>query len=306
MSLLGTIGGLAGTFFGGPEGGAIGTAIGNGVGDLFGSSAVSGITGYLGTQSTNQTNLDIAQNNSAFNAQEAQKNRDFQAQQVTQQEDFQRQSILDAENYSSMMSNSAYQRAVKDMQAAGLNPMLAYSQGGASAPQGPTSAGAAAGGAQATAVQPAPMANPWVQAIQSANQAANIQATNAAAEQAHATADREKATAENIRVQTPGYQGEQNARVDLIRRQADLAVQQADVANATRDKARAEIENITKTGKNIDADTMLRQVNATLAAYGINAARAESNKSGTWWGQTISPWLPSIHSADSLLRLIPK
>lgn len=64
-----------------------------------GSSAL----GYLGVKDTNDTNQDIA------NAQMA---------------------------FQERMSNTSYRRAMADMQAAGLNPMLAYQQGGASTPPG--------------------------------------------------------------------------------------------------------------------------------------------------------------------------
>lgn len=64
---------------------------------------VEGITGALGAKQKNK-----------YAKQAADKQMDFQER----------------------MSNTAYQRAVADMQKAGLNPMLAYSQGGASAPAG--------------------------------------------------------------------------------------------------------------------------------------------------------------------------
>lgn len=47
-----------------------------------------------------------------------------------------RQIAAENRDFQAHMSNTSYQRAVADMQRAGLNPMLAYQQGGASTPGG--------------------------------------------------------------------------------------------------------------------------------------------------------------------------
>lgn len=81
----------------------------------------AGAFSAFGQSRANSANASIGRENNAFSAREAAMNRDFQER----------------------MSNTSWQRGVADMRAAGINPMLSYSEGGASSPSGNSAQGIA-------------------------------------------------------------------------------------------------------------------------------------------------------------------
>ena len=110
--------------------------------------------------------------------------------------------------FQSQMSGSSYQRAVADMMAAGLNPMLAYSQGGASTPTGQTAVMQNALGAGATSG-----AQGYQLALNAAQNVADIELKREQAGAAGAQEDLNRANmnlalveAANKSAQLPGHQ----------------------------------------------------------------------------------------------------
>lgn len=107
-----------------------------------GGSLLGGILGYHGQEMTNRSNETMANNATAANMQESDRNRAFQSQEAATARDFEER-----------MSNTAFQRGVADMKKAGINPIVAQSNGAST----PSASGPS--GSQGSAVT-AQMQNP--------------------------------------------------------------------------------------------------------------------------------------------------
>ena len=102
----------------------VGSSLASAINPFLGMAVNFGLNTLGNVVANNAVNAHLTgkeREQNAWNAEQAQINRDYQTE----------------------MSNTAWQRGVADMQAAGLNPALAYGQGGASTPTGTNAQGSA-------------------------------------------------------------------------------------------------------------------------------------------------------------------
>lgn len=92
--------------------------------------------------------------NNAWSAEQAQKQMDFQTQSNQIAMDFNAAEAAKNRDWQQMMSNTAHQREIQDLKAAGLNPVLSVTGGnGAPVTSGSAASGVTSGGAMADADQ---------------------------------------------------------------------------------------------------------------------------------------------------------
>lgn len=226
----------------------IGSILGTGIDFLTGGSGIgSAIGGWLDSESdTNSANK--------FNVQQAQANRDFQER----------------------MSSTSYQRGVKDMQAAGLNPMLAYSQGGASSPGGSTTA-------------------PAVLRSTSASQGASADAASQQVLQSKAQMDLISAQADKLRSETMDQKVNTAMLLAQIREMQMRGARTEEEIPGVRGRSQADLmKSLVEQGAagyehtGFFADVQRRKAEARLSELELPKSRAEADfyekiKSAPWF-----------------------
>lgn len=245
------LGTLLGAGLGAAGGFLLGGPVGAAAGAAFGGSLGGGVDASNAQIATNDQNVALAQQQMAFQDHE---------------------------------SSTAYQRATKDMEAAGLNPMLAYSQGGASTPSGalpvvqnpvPVGVSTAVQGMNA-AMQFAQLKNINAQTAKTVSEtmpnlalADNLQADTDAklsASQASSAASHvSQAQVPNVQAQTALT----NANIDLVNAQASGASVDADT--------KKQVFDAMKSGGGFTADVESRKAAAQAAMLALPEAKASAS-----------------------------
>lgn len=207
------------------------------------ASIGGGVLGMFGQQSANAQNAQLTRETNQMNW----------------------DAMMEQQRFQERMSNTAYQRSMNDMRAAGLNPILAYSQGGASSPAGSMASFSAAEMANAMD----PLARGLSTAAQSAKDAQTVGLVKEQTKNTSSQTDLNKAT-------------------EALNKQLDVKAQQDTATSA------AQMRVADENAKNIGQDTINKTIQAGILAHDTvtaaqrariatqEAIQAEKYGAGTW------------------------
>lgn len=262
---------IAGAAIGGPWGAAIGASL-------------SGVASAKGASDANKQQMQMANNQMEFNAAEAEKNREFQTNQRA----------------------TAYQTAVKDLQAAGLNPMLAYANGGA----------ANTSGAQASYSNVPHIDNKVAAALTASAQQAQIENTQAQTAKTKADTAVSQALARKTEAEI-GYTTNSTAKVgaETENIKAGLEEIQARISELRTRSSSNQASTFLKTAQEslaltqarleagrislVEAQTEATRINANLARLELPGAENTARSNETWWGRNVRPYLGDVDKASN-------